>query len=100
MTVKEQAKEHGINYNTVISRLRHGKTLTEALTEPVKVNRRHGRYTYYIVTADDYEYTLDICNSIDECAAFLGCTPSNISHAATHNRVIHGRYRIIREEIC
>lgn len=97
MTVKEMAKIHGINYQTVCGRLKKGMTLDEALTKPPE-NKQPGKYIYYIITADKYEYTLEIFDSMTQCAEFLGCSLSNISYAARDGRVVKKKYKILREE--
>ena len=79
--VNEELKKNEISHSLFSDRLKKGMSLEEAATKPVKDKvsiNNEGKYYWMIVTNDEYELPIVVCDTARELAEYLGLKPNTV----------------------
>lgn len=57
------------------------------------------KYLYMLVSRDEYELPLFVCDTIQELGDYVGRKPEHVSTAISRAKKIHGFCRYVRVEI-
>ena len=79
--VYKQLEEKGISQNLFFHRIKKGMSVEEAINTPVKdkVDKKgNGSFYWLLVTNDEYELPIVVCDTARELAEYLGLKPNTV----------------------